>query len=160
METKNEHFWMISGVKGFLVKMTTAVDLNIWCALCIPPKYYFNMFFFSSHEKWTNVTVFFSIQRGTVCPLEDFHYKDSQTMTLPHSLGNSHCPWASFRGWCTPLTNSSDLRYLGNLSRRQHSPACWPAAFLGRLLGNSSCHLCHLEMTDGQIYLTHWSPST
>lgn len=26
---KNEHFWMISGVKGFLVRMTTAVDLKI-----------------------------------------------------------------------------------------------------------------------------------
>lgn len=94
---KNEHFWMISGVKGFLVRMTTAVDLKIGCALRIPPKYYVNMCFFSSHEKWTNVTVFFSIQRGTVCPLEDFHYKDSQTMTLPHSLGNSHCPLSIFQ---------------------------------------------------------------
>lgn len=48
---KNEHFWMISGVKGFLVRMTTAVDLKIGCALWIAPKYYVNMFFFSSHEK-------------------------------------------------------------------------------------------------------------
>lgn len=42
---------MISGVKGFLVRMTTAVDLKIGCALWIAPKYYVNMFFFSSHEK-------------------------------------------------------------------------------------------------------------
>lgn len=49
---------MISGVKGFLVKMTTAVDLKIRCALWISPKYYVNMVFFSSHEKWTNVIVF------------------------------------------------------------------------------------------------------
>lgn len=65
---------MISGVKGFLVRMTTAVDLKIGCALRIPPKYYVNMFFFLHMKNEQMSLSFFSIQRGTVCPLEDFHY--------------------------------------------------------------------------------------
>lgn len=57
---------MISGVKGFLVRMTTAVDrmttavdLKIGCVLWIPPKYYVNMFFFL-HMKNEQMSLSFS----------------------------------------------------------------------------------------------------
>lgn len=93
---KMNFFWWFQGWKVFwwewLLLLTYKSDVHYGLPLNITL-----MFFFSSHEKWTNVTVFFSIQRGTVCPLEDFHYKDSQTMTLPHSLGNSHCPLSIFQ---------------------------------------------------------------
>lgn len=91
---KNEHFWMISGVKGFLVRMTTAVDLKIGCALRIPPKYYVNMFFFFTWKMNKCHCLFLNSARHSLpfrrFPLQRQPNNDSSTQFGQQSLSFEH----------------------------------------------------------------------
>lgn len=85
---------MISGVKGFLVKMTTAVDLKIWCALWIPPKYYVNMFFFLHMKNEQMSLSFLNSARHSLpfrrFPLQRQQNNDSSTQFGQQSLSFEH----------------------------------------------------------------------